>query len=741
MPCVGGYLDGTVDKKVGDGNRLIIDGRNAEYGYKRIALVQTSDSRSSTYADLGKHSTWVKWAVPSAEALRQACLAQESRISQRQPALPTISISRISVDNSQFLGPIELELNAQFNAVIGGRGTGKSTLLDYLRWALCDLPAKIDPEDEISDPISRQRRLIASTLVPTQSTVAIHFIKNQLPHIVRRNAANGDLSLKVGDGEFSKANEQEIRELLPIQAYSQKQLSSVSVRIDELMRFITSPVRRQLASIDQRIADAESRTRETYAVLQRYRQLSASIHRLEFAERSLSEQAEHLRNSLEDVSDADRSVLDNKPKYDSAKMAADGWHEAATRTLRSADEFLSSLPGVDSTVDETPTELEESLTALKNNTEQVVSAFRESVTSALESLRSGLGPTAEHEVLYQNLKQTFYDFEAQYSTVRARSSVHQAKLAELAGIDNQHQAAGETLRIQRAELNDLGQPFVRHRELVHQMFDLVASRSDVLAEQCSSLSDLSGGLLRATLRRGHGLNNLAEQFRAAISGSGIRSTRTDGVFDELKTEENPVATWETALLELEVLTTLESDEDPTTERFPTLARLGIPPSELKKIASRLTPDRWLALAMVPVGDRPKFEYRTKEDQYINFETASAGQQATALLQVLLAQTGPPLIIDQPEDDLDSEIIQEIVQQIWDAKQRRQLIFSSHNANLVVNGDAELVIHCDYRVAGEQSRGELKDQGAIDHPTIRSAIVRVMDGGEKAFRLRAEKYGF
>jgi len=56
MPCVGGYLDGTVEDKVGDGNRKIFDGLNAQYGNKKIALIQTSDSRSETYNDLGKYS-------------------------------------------------------------------------------------------------------------------------------------------------------------------------------------------------------------------------------------------------------------------------------------------------------------------------------------------------------------------------------------------------------------------------------------------------------------------------------------------------------------------------------------------------------------------------------------------------------------------------------------------------------------------------------------------------------------
>ena len=129
MPCVGGYLDGTVDTKVGDGNRRIFDGLDANWGSHRIALFQTSDSRSETFSELGKNSTWVKWAIPTAEALRQACLAQESRISQGPPQLPSVFVSRLTVTNSKFLGPIDLALNSQYSAIIGGRGTGSRLCL------------------------------------------------------------------------------------------------------------------------------------------------------------------------------------------------------------------------------------------------------------------------------------------------------------------------------------------------------------------------------------------------------------------------------------------------------------------------------------------------------------------------------------------------------------------------------------------------------------------------------------
>lgn len=163
MPCVGGYLDGTADQ-LGQGNRNILEGKASEYGNKRIAVFQTSDNRREDHADLGSASTWVKWAIPTAEALRQACPAQESRVSQVQPLLPNVTIESMSVSNSKFLGPFDIQFNSQYNALIGGRGTGKSTILEYLRWALCDQPPPTEAADDTPNYLARRRRLISDTL-------------------------------------------------------------------------------------------------------------------------------------------------------------------------------------------------------------------------------------------------------------------------------------------------------------------------------------------------------------------------------------------------------------------------------------------------------------------------------------------------------------------------------------------------------------------------------------------------
>jgi type III restriction enzyme len=84
--------------------------------------------------------------------------------------------------------------------------------------------------------------------------------------------------------------------------------------------------------------------------------------------------------------------------------------------------------------------------------------------------------------------------------------------------------------------------------------------------------------------------------------------------------------------------------------------------------------------------------------------------------------------DQPEDDLNMKIINDIVETLWQAKTHRQVMFASHNANLVVNGDAEFIICCDYRTTATKLGGQIKCMGAIDVPEINREIAEVMEGG-------------
>lgn len=744
MPCVGGFLDGDLDK-LRPGPRGILEGKTKEWGNKRIACFQTSDNRYEDHRDLGKSSTWIKWATPTAEALRQACLAQESRVSQGQPRFPSVVVGSISVSNSVFLGPVDLELNSQYNALIGGRGTGKSTILEYMRWALCDQPPGIE-DDEMPNYQARRGRLIDQTLKPLKATVDIRFEVNGVPHVVRRHSEDGSLLLKIADDAMRACTEEEIRTLLPIQAYSQKQLSDVSVRVEELTRFITSPIRTDLSRIEREAADIAQRIRQSYATVRRERALLQTIQKRDLEEKSLNEQAKTLRAGLTGLSPEDRALIDRGKIFDVAERSVQSW-KIGTNSLQTAATTLrqtvtSFLEGAQAP----PLEPEEQI--LKDAYEQY-RAFLVEAGEALDKLIDGAAAiTAATDTMsadspWRQWAEKLTIFKTAYEAAVQRSSTHSEKMKQLKDIEERiSQYASETARV-KEDLRTLASARETYQSERTAWQILLKQKDDLLNAQCQGLTGSSDQAIRAQVRRFSDAADFMNTLRQSLAGSRFPSNKIEVLGEAITAAQDGQAFWNSMLMDLEKLAEFDLEQAGAEQRPETsvLSNAGLSNADLDRMARSLKPDAWLTLSLTPIRSTPVFEYRAREREYIPFRNASAGQQATALLKTLLNQAGPPLIVDQPEEDLDNPVMLEVVKQVWQAKQIRQLIFASHNANLVVNGDAELVAWCDYRAATDQSRGMIAGQGAIAVPAVCDAIKKIMEGGEAAFNLRKEKYGF
>lgn len=740
MPFVGGYVDGALgDLK--NGPLSILTGNDKAWGNKRIACIQTSDSRREDHAELGKHSSWIKWAKPTAEALRQACLAQESRIAHEEPKLPSIVISSISVSNSQFLGPIDLAFNPQYNALIGGRGTGKSTILEYLRWALCDQPPATNDPDAPNYQ-SRRSRLIENTLKPLGATVDVTFTVNDVIHVVRRDSKDGSLLIKVGSDEMRSCNEAEVRSLLPVQAYSQKQLSDVSVRTDELARFIIAPIRMELGLLDRRISEKAERIRQTYANRRRQQALAADIAHRTLEARSLQEQADAIRNSLTGLSDEDRALLNQGKSYDTAQDAVDEWLNGIQSVANQLAELSAEIAGSLERVTQPPETPEAELLKAAHGEYTTLMTQAKQTIDALHTQMSKLDAAGDGTP-WATWRQKLQTFKDAYEAAVKRSSAHHERMEQLQTIESRLSTfQKETLRLNEElkSLKTAAELYTAEREGWHE---LKTERDALYDSQCQKLTESADGAIRAHVKRHADASEFVERLREALAGSNVRRERIDALGEAVTTADNPQERWSRILDDLETLAAFNPDQEGSERRpdTPALSAAGATTGDLDRIARKLSTDDWLALSLIDIKSEPVFEYRARENDYIPFKNASAGQQATALLKTLLNQLGPPLLIDQPEEDLDNPVMQEIVQQLWSAKQKRQIIFVSHNANLVVNGDAELVAWCDYRKAGDQSGGKIAGEGAIDVPEVREAIKRIMEGGEAAFNLRREKYGF
>lgn len=122
----------------------------------------------------------------------------------------------------------------------------------------------------------------------------------------------------------------------------------------------------------------------------------------------------------------------------------------------------------------------------------------------------------------------------------------------------------------------------------------------------------------------------------------------------------------------------------------------------------------------------------------DFAKLSLGQQQSVLLALILSSNSDrPLIIDQPEDNLDGEFIYTtLVPVLRRAKERRQVVIVTHNANVAVLGDAEQIVV----MKAKNDRGEIVTRGSIDNPETRDAACAILEGAREAFLRRAKMYG-
>ena len=521
-------------------------------------------------------------------------------------------------------------------------------------------------------------------------------------------------------------------------------LSAVGVRTEELVRFIQAPMKQQLNDIEVRVNELKSKLRNSFGVMQEKRTLQKDEERDRLEIESLTRQLIALRGELKGMTEEDQAVLSLHDRYLEEEQLVEGWQRdlsrARTVTERCiADLSVSTSPALGQ--QEIPNA--EALGQISSGVTGLVSEATSLVKQARNLLTPASEPMQAIGKLIDDWKQSFLIHTSKYDSAKQKATSQQSLLKQIADTENRIKTVRTSLAAKRERLASLGTPEEEYRTLRQEWSSLFAKRARLLSEKCVELTSLSAKRISATLNRGHGIEKAQERLFSLMVGTKIRTRRHEEVFTLVTGSDDAQTTWERILAELESLIYAVSGDESILElpHTPLLDSANYSKSDLDKTARKLTPQDWLELSLVELEDKPVFRYQQRENEYIKFEDASAGQQATALLRVLLNQPGPPLIIDQPEEDLDNQVILEIVEEIWKAKKNRQIIFTSHNANIVVNGDADLVVCCDYRTAGDQSGGKIKCLGAIDVPEMRKEITVVMEGGREAFRLRRDKYGF
>lgn len=135
---------------------------------------------------------------------------------------------------------------------------------------------------------------------------------------------------------------------------------------------------------------------------------------------------------------------------------------------------------------------------------------------------------------------------------------------------------------------------------------------------------------------GRGVEQAMHPNTVTIISNNIRFGKIEDLLEEIASAENPIGKWREVLSELEILTPINGAPLENSAETPLISsKLG--EGDIQKLSSKMTSNDWIELNILPIERLPKFEYRAREGEYIPFEDASAGQQATALLWALLNQ--------------------------------------------------------------------------------------------------------
>jgi chromosome segregation protein len=745
LPVDGFYAEKPFDELDGVTKQKIY-GDIKEWGGRRRGLVVTGDSRSGTYERLGKHLCWIKLGEPTAESLRQAFLADRARIVFSKPGVPSQRILRVEISSDLTGANFECVFNDGYTALIGGRGSGKSAILEYLRFGLGRSTVDVvSPEDS---GYRRERELVSDTL-GAGGHVAVTLERDGVLETWTRSwAQRGTITVNIEGQTPEQITIEASQERFRARAFSQKQLSTLvsdSARAAQQITGIAAAEavdKRQ--SLERSIERAKLDVREAVGRLVRYWSATDEAAAASASVRDLTRRIDATNNKLKTagLSEESQALLREAPAYQNADSLIEEARanvESEIESIRQL-ELLSWLDGEGWSDAEKFAEIKEFVSEVKK--------LRTGVEAAIANIEATL---EEAEALRSKVKAQFRIRYEKFSKEHARASAQQQSLKtqieELEKLTRELKLATASERkaeISRKTFEDAPQKLQAARAALSK---LSSNRRELLKEEANRVSSKATGNLIASVES----ESVPAQFIAALSGL-CENQRVKVALQrcEDRVRDLTLAGEKWEKLGDRLLDVLRSRMKQGANADPDEATRN----ELDEVIFQLTPQQQAGIFRAIDQEKIAFFLTATPEDFISFsyqdvsgkipfEQASPGQQAAALLNLLLRQESGTLIIDQPEDDLDSKVIMNIVELVTTSKSKRQLVFATHNANFVVNGDADKVIALAPGVPGTSasSRISVETDGAIETPSIRSVITDTVEGGRTAFELRSRKYGF
>ena len=681
-----------------------------------VAVLNAKDIVEPEHLEDASATCWIKMSEISIEGLRQAFLDPGSRIrlNPREGKIePEEHAELVALAwEGGFLDGAAVHFNSNLNVLVGGRGTGKSTVVESIRSVLA--------LDAVGDEARKAHEGIVRHVLKSGTKISL-LVNVHRPAVreyrIERTIPNPPL-VRDAQGQVSNLSPQDV--LPRVEVYGQHEISELTKSREKLTRLLDrfveqdeslprrkASLRRDLEKNRRSLLDTRAELRQIEERLAALPGLEETLQRFREAgleerlkEQSLLVREERVLLSIPERLAPFREFLENLKR----EIPID-------RVFLSA-KALEDLPGKEilARANEVFAELDRDLAQIAKDLEQALQRADQGVaTVRAEWETRKKGVQAAYEKILRELQKSRVDGE---EFIRLRRQI-------------------EELRPLRERLD-----LVRRSEKGHadKRRALLAEWEDFKAEEFRRLD-------RAAKKVNHKLRN---KVQVEVTAAGDR----EPLFKMLREEVGGRLSEAIDLLARVQALSLTQFVEACRSATDTLNKVySITPAQAERLANAepevlmrieeidLPPTTAIQLNTAPAGEPPAWQ---------TLEDLSTGQKATAVLLLLLLESDAPLIVDQPEDDLDNRFITEgVVPRMREEKQRRQFIFSTHNANIPVLGDAELIVGLSAK--GEAERGHARivpeHMGSIDAQPVRELVEEILEGGKEAFERRRRKYGF
>ena len=617
-------------------------------------------------------------------------------------------IEKIEISGG-FLPGLSVNIPHGLTCIIGARGSGKSTFAEAIRFAISGASAAPKHCVDLINANLAGGAIVTITALAEGSN--IYTIKRALKQQPILLTADGRTitNVDIDRGTF-----------LPLDAYSSTEIEAIADEVlGQARRNLLDELRsEQMRNIQLSLAESG-------------RALDANADRVRTAQRAiqdLTEQMEELgdvRARLQALGPSDRESaayfvqLSRQQQLNQREVAK---LDTAGRDFRTLSQALDQVRSAGQLAFKARLAEEQSANA------DVLRKYEDRLTESLVKVEKHISAIGDQirvgqEVVAQ-ARQSITPAHASHAEELARlNALHEAasEQARVRATLEQHVARLQSVEEQRLELNTELKALLEQRKSLKTAHILMRDKISTLREEVASeLQREAGDRVRIRILRNADHLAYQQMLLEGLKGARVRN------------HEEIMAT----LMQLrpEQLAQLIQTNDAAS--FEELTAFGIERSRKILDSFRGTVDP-LALEITEIEDRIGIELNVSSGGQPNFKDASdlsRGQKCTALLPILLARRDSPLIIDQPEDNLDNHFIFEtVVNAVQRLKKRRQMIFITHNANIPVLAEADLVLvmNSDGRV------GVVEKSGTVDQ--CREHIIDLLEGGREAFDLRSKRY--